>query len=145
MEGSSRLNPKQGYLQSASLFLHPFFFLFLFCFFCASPRTLCCPQRERPIHCALFLALNRMLIGCLHLFAIQNEILFVLPDDTLPQVACIYPAMSRNNRCIALASLHSFIHISGLPLKVADQQVETTSSSPSSFLPSSLIYVPKWS
>lgn len=79
--------------------------MFLHSFLSASPRTSDCPRHEYLPHCTLFLALNLMLIVCLHLFAIQSEILFVLPENTLLHVACIYPLTSHNNQCITFSPL----------------------------------------
>lgn len=122
---------KQHYLQATSMFLHSLFL--------PAQRTSDCPRHEYLLRCALFLALNLMLTVCLHLFAIQSEILFVLPENTLLHVACIYLLTSHNNRCITLSPLRR--------LRVADYHQkwliikwnETTV-----FLWFSVISVPKW-
>lgn len=76
--------------------------------FLSSPKTSDCPRHECLLRCALFLALNLMLIICLHLFAIQSELLFVLPENTLLHVACVYLLASRHNQCITLSPLRRF-------------------------------------
>lgn len=129
--GDLAFESKQHYLQATSMFLHSLF--------SAAQRTSDCPRHEYLLRCALFLALILMLIVCLHLFAIQSEILFVLPGNTLLHVACIYLLTSHNNQCITLSPSHR--------LRVADYHQkwliikwnETTV-----FLWFSVISVPKW-
>lgn len=70
---------------------------------CSSQKTSDCL-----LLCALFLALNLMLIFCLHLFAIQSELLFVLPENMLLHIACVYLLASHHNQFITLSPLRRF-------------------------------------